>query len=237
MARRVAGETGQLNRRYFAAGAALLPMLGACRQGPVENQPTQISPKSAAGKPGDLVELIALDPTIKLDIRYATADNFTGKILYDQPRAFLVRAAAEALVRAHKRAQADGFGLTIFDGYRPWAITKTLWDATPPGPKRNYVANPKQGSRHNRGCAVDLSLHDRATGAHVEMPSGYDEFSERAHRDFMDAPAAAIANRMRLATYMEAEGFRGMSNEWWHFDFIGWEAFPILDTPFAEIGQ
>ncbi len=232
----MAGEAGQLDRRAVATGVALLPLLGACRANP-ETTPPKAKPKAPAAKPGDLVELISLDSTIRLDIRYATANNFTGKVLYDQPRAFLVNAAAQALLRAHKRALAEGFGLTIFDGYRPWRITKKLWDATPPGPKRNYVANPKTGSRHNRGCAVDLSLHHRKTGALVDMPSGYDEFSERAHRDFMDASAASIANRERLESYMEAEGFRGMSNEWWHFDFIGWEEFPILDVPFAEIRQ
>jgi D-alanyl-D-alanine dipeptidase len=185
---------------------------------------------------GGLVELVQLDPTIRLDIRYATANNFTGRQLYDQPRAFLVRPAAEALVRAHRAAQAEGFGLTIYDAYRPWRVTKALWDATPPGPKRNYVANPRKGSRHNRGCAVDLTLHELATGALVEMPSGYDEFSSRAHRDYRGGSARALANRERLGALMEAQGFRGMSNEWWHFDFAGWENYPIIDLPFAEIG-
>ncbi len=238
MARRVVGETGQLiTRRHFATGAVLAPFLANCRPSPSEPAPATPVDQPTAFKPDDLVELIMLDPSIKLEIRYATAENFTGQILYDQPRAFLVGAAAQALVKAHRRAQADGFGLTIFDGYRPLHVTRKLWDATPPGPKRNYVANPQKGSRHNRGCAVDLSLHDKATGKLVSMPSGYDEFTERAHRDFTDAPADAIANRERLAAYMQAEGFRGMSNEWWHFDFNGWEKFPLLDVGFAEIGR
>lgn len=193
-----------------------------------------VQPRLKSGR-GDLVELAALDPTIRLDIRYATTNNFTGRQLYDQPRAFLVRPAAEALVRAHKAAQVEGYGLTIFDAYRPWRVTKKLWDATPPGPQRNYVANPKKGSKHNRGCAVDLSLHYLDTGQLVEMPSGYDEFTQRAHRDFMDAPPDAFANRARLERWMEAQGFRGISNEWWHFDFAGWKAFPILDIGFDEI--
>ena len=177
-----------------------------------------------------------LDPSIRLDIRYATANNFTGRILYDQPRAFMVQPAAKALARAHKAAATEGYGLTIFDAYRPWRITKQLWDATPPGPQRNYVSNPKRGSKHNRGCAVDLSLHRIDTGALVEMTSGYDEFTQRAHRDFMAAAPEAIANRARLERWMEAQGFRGISNEWWHFDFAGWEDFPILDIAFDEIG-
>ncbi|MEQ1551964.1 M15 family metallopeptidase [Sphingorhabdus sp.] len=196
-------------------------------------RPSAATPKSDRG---DLVELIQLDSSIRLDIRYATANNFTGRKLYPQARAFLVRPTAEALIRAHRAAQSEGFGLMIYDAYRPWRITKALWDATPPGPKRNYVANPKKGSRHNRGCAVDLTLHDLATGRQVEMPSGYDEFTQRAHRDFMRASPEAIANRKRLESWMEAEGFRGISNEWWHFDFIGWENFPILDIAFDEIG-
>jgi zinc D-Ala-D-Ala dipeptidase len=235
MARRVAGEAGRLNRRQLVVGASLVSLLGGCRQSASQPAQSAAKPTVPVGKPGDLVELIKLDPDIKLDIRYATPNNFTGMALYDQPRAFLVRAAAEALIRVQARAKAVGFGLTIFDGYRPLSVTKKLWDATPPGPKRNYVANPAKGSRHNRGCAVDLSLHDLKTGALVEMPSGYDDFSLRAHRDFMNASSVAIANRERLERHMEVEGFRGMSNEWWHFDFRGWENFPILNIPFAEI--
>jgi zinc D-Ala-D-Ala dipeptidase len=219
-----------VDRRIVIASALAVP-LAACKRAPAPEPKPKMRPSL---DPRALVELIALDPTVKLDVRYATANNFTGRVLYPEARAFLVGAAAEALLRAHKAAQAEGFGLTIFDAYRPWHITKKLWEATPKA-KRNYVANPMQGSRHNRGCAVDLSLHDLRTGALVEMPSGFDDFSRRAHRDFMDAPPDAIANRERLARYMKAQGFRGMSNEWWHFDFVGWENFPVLDTAFDDI--
>lgn len=213
----------------------MAPLIGCDRAEEIATPRNSAQPRLKPGR-GDLVELTTLDPTIRLDIRYATTSNFTGRQLYDQPRAFLVRPAAEALARAHKVALNEGYGMTIFDAYRPWRVTKTLWDATPPGPQRNYVANPKQGSKHNRGCAVDLSLHRLDTGRLVEMPSGYDEFTKRAHRDFMDAPPEAIANRARLERWMEAQGFRGISNEWWHFDFAGWEVFPILDIGFDEIG-
>ncbi len=213
----------------------IAPLL-ACDRSEKIAPPARPSNTPAKAVAGELVELTQLDPGIRLDIRYATTNNFTGRILYDQPRAFLVQPAAKALASAHKAAAAEGYGLTIFDAYRPWRITKALWDATPPGPQRNYVANPKKGSKHNRGCAVDLSLHRLDSGALVEMPSGYDEFSQRAHRDFMAASPEAIANRARLERWMEAEGFRGISNEWWHFDFIGWEAFPILDIAFDAIG-
>lgn len=213
----------------------MMPLI-ACDRSEKIAPPARPSNTPARAGQGELVELTQLDPSIRLDIRYATANNFTGRSLYDQPRAFLVQPAAEALARAHKAAAVEGYGLTIFDAYRPWRITKALWDATPPGPQRNYVANPKKGSKHNRGCAVDLSLHRLDSGALVEMPSGYDEFSQRAHRDFMAASPEAIANRARLERWMEAEGFRGISNEWWHFDFNGWENFPILDIAFDEIG-
>src|SRR2546421_6739661 len=128
----------------------------------------------------DLVEIIKLDPTIRLDIRYATKTNFVGKPVYKQPRAFLQRPAAEALVRVNQTLRKMGYGLVIFDGYRPWSVTKVFWDITPED-KKIFVADPSKGSRHNRGCAVDLSLFDLRTGAEVKMPSEYDEMTERAH--------------------------------------------------------
>lgn len=218
----------RLTRRAVVGGIATLPI--ACREAPPTDTPTA----EPVAKPDGLVELTKLDPTIRLDIRYATPNNFTGRILYDEPRAFLERVAAEALLRAHAKARDEGFGLTIFDAYRPWSVTKKLWDATPPS-KRNYVANPKQGSRHNRGCAVDLTLHDLASDGLVEMPSAYDDFSKKAHRDFMDASAEALTNRARLERLMEAEGFIGMSNEWWHFDHQDWRNYPVRDAAFGAI--
>jgi D-alanyl-D-alanine dipeptidase len=114
----------------------------------------------------DLVELIKLDPTIRLDIRYATRNNFLGKAVYKQPRAFLQRPAAEALARVNQSLRKRGYGLVVFDGYRPWAVTKVFWDVTPVD-KKIFVADPSKGSRHNRGCAVDLSLFDLKTGEQV----------------------------------------------------------------------
>ena len=109
-----------------------------------------------------------------------------------------------------------------------------MWDVTP-RKNRNYVANPKQGSRHNRGCAVDLTLHDLKTGKPVAMPSAYDEFSPRAHLDFTDASAQALRNRTTLVDLMQAHGFFAMSNEWWHFDYQDWKMYPILDIPFEGL--
>ncbi|WP_395615045.1 M15 family metallopeptidase [Sphingorhabdus sp.] len=236
----MAGEGREitLSRREVAFGLAALPLAGCASVGPDRDVFFISADKAAALLPDDpkrLLELIKLDPAIRLDMRYATANNFTGRILYDEARAFLAAPAAQAVARASKMAQADGFGLTIYDAYRPWRITKKLWDATPVGPKKEYVANPKRGSKHNRGCAVDLTLHDLQTGQLVEMPTEFDDFSEKAHRDYMGASTAAIANRARLASYLEAEGFVGLSNEWWHFDFTGWAQFPVMDIPFNKI--
>ena len=128
----------------------------------------------------DLVDLARLDPGIKLDIRYATRDNFLSTPVYTSARAFLQRPAAEAMLRAHRELMQQGYGLLIFDGYRPWYVTEIFWDATPPD-KHEFVANPAEGSRHNRGCAVDLTLYDLKTGREIEMTGGYDEMSERSY--------------------------------------------------------
>ena len=223
-----------IDRRAVIAGFVVLPLLGCdARTAKVKRETRPQLDEPAVGN--GLIELTKLDPTIRLDIRYATTNNFTGRQLYGHPRAFLVAPAAQALLAAHRAAQAAGYGLTIYDAYRPWRVTKALWDATPPGPQRNYVANPKRGSKHNRGCAVDLTLHHLADGAEVAMPSGYDEFTLRAHRNFLDAPAEALKHRDLLERVMEDAGFRGASNEWWHFDFVGWENYPVLDIPFEDL--
>ena len=223
-----------IDRRAVIAGFVVLPLLGCdARTAKVKRETRPQLDEPAVGN--GLIELTKLDPTIRLDIRYATTNNFTGRQLYGQPRAFLVAPAAQALLNAHKTAQREGFGLTIYDAYRPWRVTKTLWDATPPGPQRNYVANPKRGSKHNRGCAVDLTLHRLADGAEVIMPSGYDEFTLRAHRNFVDASVEALKHRDLLERVMHDAGCRGASNEWWHIDFVGWEDYPILDIPFEDL--
>jgi zinc D-Ala-D-Ala dipeptidase len=184
----------------------------------------------------DLVELVKLDGTIKLDIRYATPNNFTGRAVYDHARAFLQRPAAEALVRAHRALAPRGYGLLVFDGYRPWRVTKLFWDVTPPD-KHEFVADPAKGSKHNRGCAVDLSMYDLATGREVEMPSAYDEMSPRAYPTYAGGSAEARARRDMLREAMEHEGFTVEPNEWWHFNYKDWAQYPILDIAFGEIGR
>jgi len=182
----------------------------------------------------DLIELIKLDRTIRLDIRYATSNNFLGKPVYKQARAFLQRPAAEALVRANKALRKNGYGLLIHDGYRPWSVTKMFWDATP-AEKKEFVADPSQGSRHNRGCAVDLSLFDVRTGKAVMMPSGYDEMTERSHINYTGGTDEQRRLRDMLRTAMEAEGFAVYEPEWWHYDYKDWKEYPILNIAFSEI--
>lgn len=184
----------------------------------------------------DLVELIRLDPTLHLDIRYATTRNILGTPLYTQARAFLQRPAAEALLRAQDDLKSHGYGLVIFDGYRPWFVTKIFWDATPDD-KKIFVANPAHGSMHNRGCAVDLSLYDLKTGQEVTMPSGYDEMTPRAYADYAGGTAEQRALRALLRQAMEKQGFTVYPQEWWHFDYKDWKQYPILNVKFEDIGR
>jgi D-alanyl-D-alanine dipeptidase len=190
-------------------------------------------PKEENKREADLLELVKLDKTIKLDIRYARTDNFVGKAVYTEARAFLQRPAAQALVRVHKQLKKQGFGLMIFDGYRPWSVTKLFWEVTP-ADKRKYVANPKTGSRHNRGCAVDLSMYDLKTGKLVPMPSDFDEFTERASPGYTGGTAEETRNRDLLRKKMEAEGFTVNADEWWHFDYKDWQKYAIYDISFDD---
>lgn len=194
------------------------------------------APREENKREADLVELVKLDKTIKLDIRYARNDNFVGKIVYTEARAFLQRPAAEALVRVHKQLKKQNLGLIIFDGYRPWSVTKIFWEVTPED-KRKFVANPATGSKHNRGCAVDLSIYDRKTGKLIEMPSDFDEFTERASPDYQGGTEKERANRDLLRRLMEAEDFTVNANEWWHFDYKDWQDYAIYDIPFSAIGS
>ena len=184
----------------------------------------------------ELVELIKLDPTIKLDVRYASTNNFLSSRMYSQARAFLQRPAAEALVRASKELHARGYGLLVHDAYRPWYVTKMFWDATPDD-KKIFVANPAEGSRHNRGCAVDLTLYDLKTGAAVKMPSGYDEMSPRAYADYPGGSAQERERRVLLRRAMEKEGFTVYPQEWWHFDYKDWKKYPIMNVRFEDLRQ
>lgn len=217
--------------RRSLAVLVLLTILSALLQ-------AQQGPPKEAGlfRQPDLVEIIGLDPSIRLDIRYATKNNFLGRSVYKQARAFLQRPAAEALVRVNAALRRQGYGLVIFDGYRPWAVTKTFWDATPVD-KREFVADPSKGSRHNRGCAVDLTMFDLNTGKQVTMPSAYDEMTERSHINYQCATPEARRLRDLLRAAMEAEGFAVYEPEWWHYDYKDWREYPILNINFKEIAR
>src|SRR5262245_28413162 len=203
--------------------------------------PPAATPTRPPSEPGpfrapDLVELAPLDPTLRLDIRYARKDNFTGAAVYDEARAFLQRPAAEALLRAHRALRPRGYGLLIFDGYRPWSVTRKFWEVTP-ADKKVFVADPALGSKHNRGCAVDLTLYDLATGREATMPSPYDDMTSKAYATYEGGDARARERREILRAAMEREGFFVYTHEWWHFDYKDWREYPILDVPFSGIAS
>ncbi len=188
----------------------------------------------AGAGPAPLVDLAMLEPTLRLDIRYATARNYLGRPLYPQARAFLHVPVARALVRAHRALAAEGLGVVVFDAYRPWSVTKLMWELTPPA-QRGFVARPERGSNHNRGCAVDASLFGLADGREVEMPSAYDEMTPRAASSYAGGSARARAYRDRLRQALSAEGFSVERHEWWHFNHQTCRDYPILDVPFADL--
>ncbi|WP_230983919.1 M15 family metallopeptidase [Caulobacter rhizosphaerae] len=185
-------------------------------------------------RPADLVDLSTLDPTLRLDIRYAGSDNFMGLPLYERPAAYLQRPAALALARAAQALKAKGYGLLVHDAYRPWFVTWMFWEATPPE-DHMFVADPAQGSRHNRGCAVDLTLYDLKTGKPVEMPSRYDEMSGRSYADFIGGTTRQRAMRSLLREAMVAQGFEIYPEEWWHFDYKDWRHYGIGTKTFSEL--
>lgn len=190
--------------------------------------------ETADHKPADLVDLATIDPAIRFDIAYAGRNNFMGLKLYERPAAYLQRPAAQAVGRVSKALAAKGYGLLIHDAYRPWFVTWMFWEATPPE-SHMFVADPSKGSRHNRGCAVDLTLYDLKTGQPVEMPSRYDEMSGRSYADFVGGTSAQRTRRQILRDAMVAEGFEVYPEEWWHFDYGDWRAYGIGTATFTEL--
>jgi D-alanyl-D-alanine dipeptidase len=185
-------------------------------------------------KPTDLVELTRLDTSIHLDIRYATSNNFVGRPVYKEARAFLQRPAAGALLRVSASLKPLGYGLVVFDGYRPWSITKLFWKVTP-ADKHNFVADPAKGSKHNRGCAVDLSLYDLTTSKEIEMTGNYDEMTKRSYPNYTGGTSEQRKMRDLLRSKMEAQGFTVYEYEWWHFDYKDWKEYKITNVPFSKI--
>lgn len=178
-----------------------------------------------------LVEVIKINPDILLDMRYATKNNFLKKAVYPEAKCFLRFEAARALNEVQKELETIGLGLKVFDGYRPLDVQRKMWKILP---NPSYVADPKSGSRHNRGMAVDLTLVDKA-GKPLPMPTEFDSFEKKAGHKFQDLPDNIKLNRWILKTIMEKHGFKAISSEWWHYDFRGWKKYKVLDKSFDEI--
>ncbi|MCR4417587.1 MAG: D-alanyl-D-alanine dipeptidase [Ignavibacteria bacterium] len=173
-----------------------------------------------------LVNIQELDSTILVDVRYATENNFTGQKLYETNKVYLIKEAAESLVKVNQYLKKKyNLRLKIFDGYRPLSVQKKMWAIMP---DERYVANPAKGSRHNRGCAVDLTLVD-SLGNELDMGTPYDDFTEKSHIDYKNLPERVLQNRKILQEAMTKFNFLPMRTEWWHFDYKGWEKYPILD--------
>ena len=189
---------------------------------------------SSGQRRSNLVDVDSLDPSIKLCIRYATPNNFLGRPFYSEARALLQLPVAVDLVAAHRELLAESHGLVIFDAYRPWSVTKLLWELTPER-DRQFVANPEPGSVHNRGCAADVSIYCVKDDRELEMPSEYDEMSERAASSFEGATREQTRNREMLRLVMERHRFTVHPLEWWHFDHATWPHYAIEDRPFSVI--
>lgn len=189
-----------------------------------------IAQSVVASEPADLVDVQSVNPRIRIDLRYATSDNFVGKPMYRMSRCFLRREVAERLSKVQTELETLGLGLKVWDGYRPLSVQKEFWKLVP---DERYVASPVKGSRHNRGAAVDLTLVDRE-GKELEMPTKFDDFTESAGA-FAPCNERAAENRKLLQRVMKAHGFEIFPTEWWHFDAAGWEKFEVLDLSFEEI--
>ncbi len=187
----------------------------------------------AASEGIPLVDLQKEIPSIKVEIKYATADNFTKEVLYPEARCLIRKEVAEKLVRVQSALQNQNLSLKFFDAYRPLSVQKKMWAKFP---VEGYVANPAKGSNHNRGAAVDVTLVD-ADGKELVMPSAYDEFSERAHRNYAGGTDEERQHRQILQDAMEREGFVGLKTEWWHFDDKDAKSYPVLDLSFTDVSR
>jgi zinc D-Ala-D-Ala dipeptidase len=180
----------------------------------------------------ELVEIKKAIPTIKLDIRYATRNNFMQQVMYKQARAFARKPVVEALKKIQKELNKKGYGLKIFDGYRPYAITVEFYKKAS---DKNFVANPAKGSKHNRGCAVDLTLISLKTGKELVMPTPYDSFSAAAAAKYEKGSPEARKNRDFLIAIMGKYNMNVLENEWWHYDFSDWRGYDLMDVPFEKL--
>ncbi len=182
-----------------------------------------------------ITDLVDLDHyPFKLDIRYARSDNFMGKAVYPIEKAFLQEQVAEDLVAVHESLAEHGFGILVFDGYRPWIVTKIFWDWANKE-QREFFANPEKGSGHNRGTSVDCSLYDLKTRKEIEMPSGFDELTEHSWVEYTGGTDLQRKRRDLLIESMRAQGFTTIKNEWWHFNHPAAADYPVLNVSFSEV--
>ncbi len=182
------------------------------------------------------VEMIEGASGFRLDVRYARRDNFVSRKVYHSAQVFLLEHVASDLEKVHAELKHHGFGLLLFDGYRPWSVSKLFWDLSSPE-DRAFLANPAKGSSHNRGCAVDLSLYDLRSGSPVKMPSDFDEMNEKAFSNYPGGDEPSREARDLLKAKMEANGFQGIPNEWWHFNHQSRKDWPIMNFSFEEISK
>ncbi|RZK50615.1 MAG: D-alanyl-D-alanine dipeptidase [Pedobacter sp.] len=180
----------------------------------------------------ELVDLKKFIPSIVLDVRYATKNNFMKQVMYKQARAFARKPVAESLKRIQAELAKHGYGIKVFDGYRPYTITRAFYDKAS---DKNFVANPAKGSKHNRGCAVDITLIYLDTKKELAMPTPYDSFEAAASPGYNNLAPEIIKNRDFLIDIMHKHGFRVINNEWWHFDFVGWQNYTLMDVPFEKL--
>lgn len=181
-----------------------------------------------------LVDVERAVPGVRIDVRYATSNNFMHRPLYPIAKVFLRAPAAQALAAVQRELAPQGLGLKVFDGYRPYRITEAMWE---PIKNPDFVADPSKGSRHNRGAAVDLTIVDLKTGEEIAMPTAYDAFTPKASQNFNDLPADVIANRAKLRDVMVRNGFDPLPSEWWHFDYHGWPKFELMDVTLEELAK
>ncbi|MBT1687682.1 M15 family metallopeptidase [Dawidia soli] len=213
----------------------LLPLMAVAQKNKYGLNPTKLEAYKASVKTNPNKELIDLEkfiPGLVLDIRYATTNNFTGERIYTLAKAYARKPVAEGLKRAQAALKEKGLGIKVFDAYRPYKATVRFYEVYK---DTTYVASPYKGSRHNRGCAIDMTLIDLKTGQELKMPTGYDSFQKAAWPSTPVKDPEVRKNRQLIIDVMKQQGFKVNSSEWWHFDFIGWTKYDVLDIDFEEL--
>ena len=221
--------------RHVLLFVFLLPLVAVAQKNKYGLNPTKLGAYKASVKENpakELVDLEKLIPGLVLDIRYATTNNFTGERIYTLAKAYARRPVAEALKQAQVALKEKGLGIKVFDAYRPYKATVKFYEVYH---DTTYVASPYKGSRHNRGCAIDMTLIDLKTGQELTMPTGYDSFQKAAWPSTPVKDPEVRKNRALIIEVMKQQGFKVNSSEWWHFDFIGWTKYDVLDIDFEEL--